>query len=58
MQNAIDKKATAQAIRMCELSGLSGTAEALKNILAELTKPNSVVKEPQPHNVAETQQLD
>ena len=35
MQKTIVRENTIQAIRMCELTGLSGTAEALKKILEE-----------------------
>ena len=54
MQKPIDRETTIQAIRMCELTGLSGTADALKNILDQLTDANPVAEETQPTNVAET----
>lgn len=58
MQKTIDRENTIQAIRMYELTGLSGTADALKKILEDLREANCVVDETRSNNVAKIQKVN
>jgi hypothetical protein len=54
MQDTVEFEKAAQAIRLCEYNGLTGTAEALKKVLADLGQVEFIAQKSQFNNVAET----
>lgn len=58
MQNEFEREDAIQAIRMCELNGLTGTAEAIKKIMAGLSRVENVSQTPRFSNATESHRSD
>jgi len=58
MQDEFERENAIQAIRMCESNGLTGTAAAIREIMAGLSRVGKVSEKPQFSDVAVAQETD